>query len=229
VGLFVAPSRFLRQKHLECGIVPDRVEHIPNFVVSENYTPSFVHEGYFAYVGRLTPFKGVETLLQAAARAHTSVPLLVVGDGPSRQDLEAQAKGAMPENIRFIGHQSGTALRDLIAKAMFVVVPSEWYENFPYAVLEAFALGTPVLGTAIGGIPELVEPGINGMLVPPNEPDALAEGIQQMLSTDAALSAMGRAGRECIEELYNEKQHTSALARAYTRIGAPSPESESPM
>jgi glycosyltransferase involved in cell wall biosynthesis len=219
VDLFVSPSRFLREKHIAHGIAPDRIIHIPNFLVVEDYVPCFDHGGYFAYVGRLTPFKGVGTLLEAVACLKPSFPLLIVGDGPSRKDLEVKAARLGLDNARFLGRQSGATLQDLIARAMFIVVPSEWYENCPYAVLEAFALGTPVLATAIGGIPELVENGINGLLVPPGAPDALAEGLQRMLEAGESLSEMGHAGRERMEFL-SEERHLSALFSAYARIGA---------
>jgi len=221
VNLFISPSRFLRRIHMEYGMAADRIVHIPNFVVLENYTPRFDHAGYFAYVGRLTPFKGVETMLEAVARLRPSVPFLIVGDGPSKEELEAKATHLGLENVRFLGYQSGATLHDLIARAMFIVVPSEWYENCPYAVLEAFALGTPVVATAIGGIPELVEDDVSGVLVPPGDPDALAMGLQRLLEMRGGLSKMGHAGRERIAKSHNEGGHFFALSRAYARVGAP--------
>jgi len=221
VDLFISPSGFLRHKHIEHGLAADRIVHVPNFVVLENYTPCFDHAGYFAYVGRLTPFKGVGTLLEAVARLRPSVPFLVVGDGPSREELEAKAARLDLENVRFLGYQSGAALHDLVARAMFIVVPSEWYENCPYAVLEAYALGTPVVATAIGGIPELVEDGVSGVLVPPGDPDALAAGLRRLLEMGGSLAQMGHAGRERMAKLHGEDEHLAALSRAYARAGAP--------
>jgi len=221
VDLFISPSRFLQHKHIERGMAPDRIIHIPNFVVLENYIPHFDHAGYFAYVGRLTPFKGVGTLLEAVARLRPSFPLLIIGDGPSKEALEAKAAHLGLGNVRFLGYRTGATLHDLIARAMFIVVPSEWYENCPYAVLEAFALGTPVVATAIGGIPELVEDGVNGVLVPPGDPETLAAELRQLLGGGRNLSEMGHAGRERIAKSYNEEGYLSALSCAYARVGAP--------
>jgi glycosyltransferase involved in cell wall biosynthesis len=220
VDLFISPSQFLRQKHIAEGISADRIIHIPNFVVGESFQPCFEHEDYFLFAGRLTPFKGTNTLLEALARLRPSVPLLIAGDGPNREQLENQARDLDLQGVRFLGHQSGSTLRNLIARAIFVVVPSEWYENCPYAVLEAFALGTPVIATDIGGIPELVEDGLTGLLVPPQDPDALADGLGQMLENSATLPVMGRAARQRIDRTYDEKRHLEALSQAYAYVGA---------
>ena len=119
--------------------------------------------------------------------------------------------------IRFcLGGQSRQL--DLIAHAAFVVVPSEWYENAPYAVLEAMALGTPVLATSIGGIPELIEDGVSGLLVPPGDVDALATGLATMLTRASQLEDMGRAGRRRVEQLYNDETHYTALSDVYMRL-----------
>jgi glycosyltransferase involved in cell wall biosynthesis len=221
VGQFISPSRFLRQKHIEYGLSPERIQFIPNFLLLEDYQPRFRNDGYFAYAGRLTPFKGVGTLLEAIARLQPAQPLLIVGDGPSRDDLGVSAARLGLTNVRFLGHRSGDDLRALIAGAMFVVVPSEWYENCPYAVLEAFALGKPVVATAIGGIPELIEDGVTGVLVPPSDPDALAAALQQMCSIGAPLPDMGRAARQHVERSHGAEQHIAAISGVYDHLGAP--------
>jgi glycosyltransferase involved in cell wall biosynthesis len=222
VDIFVSPSRFLREKHIAHGVEPGRIAHISNFLVLEHYKPRFDHSGYFAYAGRLTPFKGVGTLLEAVARLRPTFPLLIIGDGPSRRDLEIKARRLGLDKVRFLGHQSGTALHDLIAGAMFAVVPSEWYENGPYAVLEALALGTPVLGADIGGIPELVEPGVEGFLFEPGQVTTLAAQLDRLLgAAPPFLQELGRGGRAKMEALYNEKTHYSALSALYDRLLTP--------
>ena len=219
-GLFIAPSRFLLQKHVEHGLAADRFLYIPNFINLEDYRPCFEPRDYFAYVGRLTPLKGVGVLLEAVALLKPSIQLLIVGDGPSREELEEKAIHLGLKGVRFLGHQSGAMLRDLIANAMVVVVPSEWHENSPYVVLEALALGTPVVASNVGGIPEVIDDNTNGMLVPPGNPKALAQVLEHMLGDKANLSEMGRAGRERVEGEYSEKRHLTALSHAYVSVGA---------
>jgi glycosyltransferase involved in cell wall biosynthesis len=221
VDVFVSPSRFLRQKHAEHGFAPSQFEVVPNFVNLADYTPRYDHEGYFLCFGRLTAFKGVGTLLQAVARLQPAAPLLIVGDGPARAGLEAQsAQLGLGGKVRFLGHQSGQTLKGLVQGARFVVVPSEWYENCPYAVLESFALGKPVLAADIGGIPELVEPEVNGLLFPPGHAEALADGLNRLLTASPSfLRDLGRAGRQRVEAIHNEEAHYRALIALYGRAG----------
>jgi len=146
---------------------------------------------------------------------------LIVGDGPARASLEAQsAQLGLGGKVRFLGHQSGQTLKGLVQGARFVIVPSEWYENCPYAVLESFALGKPVLAADIGGIPELVEPEVNGLLFPPSHAEALADGLNRLLTASSSfLRDLGRAGRQRVEAIHNEEDHYRALIALYGRAG----------
>jgi glycosyltransferase involved in cell wall biosynthesis len=219
VDAFVSPSRFLMRKHVEHGFDPTRFSVIPNFVIEENYTPRFDHDDYFAYVGRLTQFKGVGTLLKAVAQLRPTVPLLIIGDGPARQDLEKQAEQLGLPNARFVGFHSGHVLHNLIRGAMFVVVPSEWYENCPYSVLEAFALGKPVVGADIAGIPELVEHGVDGLLFAHGQAADLAEQMARLLEGPSTLlREFGQAGRAKLERDHNKDTHYARLAALYASL-----------
>ena len=116
--------------------------------------------GYALYFGRLSPEKGVKTLICAARSAN--VPLLVLGTGPIEGELKEFAKDM--KNVTFGGFRQGKELTDSIAKAKCVVLPSEWYENGPYSAMEAMALGKPLIVSDNGGLPELVENGVNGYI-----------------------------------------------------------------
>jgi glycosyltransferase involved in cell wall biosynthesis len=218
VDLFVSPSAFLLEKHTIAGWDSTKMVHIPNFLVLENYVPHYGHRGYFAYAGRLASYKGVRTLLSAVARVKPSIPLVIAGDGPERSGLEREAAQLGLGGVRFLGHLGESQVRDLVAHAAFVVVPSEWHENSPYAVLEAMALGTPVLASSSGGIPELIEDGLNGVLVPSGDVDALAAGIETMLTYGPQLGDMGRAGRQRVEQFHNGERHYAALSDVYGRV-----------
>jgi glycosyltransferase involved in cell wall biosynthesis len=219
IARFIAPSRFWREKHIEAGFPPERIVHIPNFVCTSAYGPRYDHDGYFVYAGRLTAIKGVARLLEAVAALRPAVPLLIAGDGPQRGELEAFAAREQLERVRFLGHLGEVELRALVAGAMFCVVPSEWYENSPYAVLESFALGTPVLATALGGLPELVEDGRDGVLVAPGDTAALVAGLERMLDARTPLGEMGRAARQKIEARHSAERYYAALADVYRQVG----------
>ena len=133
-----------------------------------NFSTSIVSEPkmmpadrYFLFFGRLSYEKGVMTLL----RSFKDLPqcrLKVVGTGPKENELKAFANGNGMKNVTFLGYKTGKELTDLVSNAYFVIVPSEWYENNPMTIIEAYSVGTPVIGARIGGIPEIVVDGQTG-------------------------------------------------------------------
>lgn len=217
VDLFISPSNFLREKMIEYGFSPERIVRIPNFVDTNQYVPSYTSDGYFLFVGRLVSFKGVSTLLEAMRSVQES-QLYIVGEGELREQLEARAREESIQNVSFLGYQSGPELKSLIANAMFTVTPSEWYENMPYAILESFALGTPVLAANIGGMPELIEPGVNGLLFEPGSVVDLVEKIRYLLLNRQQLASMGKRARAKIEREYDAETHYERVVQVYERF-----------
>jgi glycosyltransferase involved in cell wall biosynthesis len=136
-----------------------------------------------AFAGRLGPQKALGVALEAVA----SVPatsLVIAGDGPDRGRLEARARElGVDGRTRFLGGVSRDAVLRLFRAADATVLSSSW-ENLPHTVLEALAVGSPVVATAVGGVPEVVRDGENGLLVPPNDPAALASAIRGLLEDD---------------------------------------------
>lgn len=116
---------------------------------------------YFLFFGRLSYEKGVKTLLEAF-KDMKQCKLKVVGTGPKEDELKEYAKSNGMHNVEFLGYKRGEELTDLVSNAYFVVVPSEWYENNPMTIIEAYSVGTPVIGAKIGGIPEIVVDGKTG-------------------------------------------------------------------
>ena len=143
------------------------------------------------YAGRLSPEKGVDDLL-AAARRLPGRPLHVYGDGPERARLERQA----PPHVRFFGNVPPSRLGTALRGAGVVAVPSRWPENFPYAVLEGQLAGRAVVAAAVGGIPEQIEHGVDGVLVPPADPTRLANVVDGLLADPERAAKLGNRGRE---------------------------------
>ena len=156
LDLSVCPSRCMREKFERVGEFSGRTVHLSNFTSA---TPGPVVEKgrYVLYFGAYNRDKGVGTLLDVAER-HPEIPFVFCGRGPL-----AERMAGLP-NVEDRGFTTGDELRDTIARAALSVVPSEWLENSPFAVLEALTFGTPVLGANAGGIPELIEPGVTGEL-----------------------------------------------------------------
>jgi len=222
VNTFVSPSKFLRDKAVDFGWDSGRIAVIPNFIDSDKITPPAQAGRYLLYLGRLSEEKGVSTLLKAylSFRATENgddaiAPLVIAGDGPIRRDLE-NASGKESRNIHFVGYLSGKSLEDTIAGARAIVMPSEWYENAPLSLIEAFAYGKPVIGARIGGIPEMINDGINGLLFEAGNVGDLEAKIKLFLSvSDDDVMKMGAAARRKAELEYNPGIHYEKLLSVY--------------
>jgi glycosyltransferase involved in cell wall biosynthesis len=217
VDVFVVPSRFYLEKFVEWGWDRDRFQHIPNFVDVDRFQYcDEIGEG-FVFAGRLGPEKGLRTLVDAAAQA--GVKLKIVGTGPLEEELKAIAE-SHGADITFYGYRSGEELQKLIKSSKALVLPSEWYENAPISLLEAYSLGRPVIGADIGGIPELIRPGQTGEIFESGNTEGLAEVLAAFneLSSDTA-KTMGRAGREWVENSFTPRNYRERMLNLYKTLG----------
>jgi glycosyltransferase involved in cell wall biosynthesis len=195
IDRYVVPDRFFQAKLTEAGYETAKFRRAANpFDVAE-FQPELSSDGSLLFVGRLVREKGVVTLLEAARRA-PEANVVVVGDGPLRPWVEK----ARPSNVTFLGPQYGEDLKTTMARAAAVVVPSEWYDNGPMVVYQAFAMGKPVLASDIDGLPEIVLEGKTGWLVPPGDVDALAAALRRIPQDPASSRQLGRQARAWAEE-----------------------------
>jgi glycosyltransferase involved in cell wall biosynthesis len=219
VRRFVCPSRFLAAKIAQGGVYPERLRVLPNFVETRGVAVKQHPGGPVLYAGRLSYEKGVDVLVQAVARLG-SARLEVAGDGPERPALEALAAAVAPGRVRFLGQVPKPRLLELMRAAAVVALPSRCHENQPMAVLEAFASGVPVVASSLGGLPELVEPGLLGDITPPDDPAALAAPLARLLDDPRRAQAMGRAARATAEERFAPERHLGQLERLYQEAHA---------
>lgn len=212
VDVYVAPSRFTRSKFVEAGWPADSVVVKPHFVHPDpGVGPG--DGGYALFVGRLSPEKGVATLLAAWRQLGRAIPLRIVGDGPMAPDVVRAAEQSPA--IEWLGQRTPSEVAELIAHAQLVVAPSECYETFGRAVIEAFAAGTPVIAPDTGALAELVEPGRTGQLFPTADPGALAERVESLMVGRAAAVGMRPAAREEFEAKYTMARNYEMLRRIY--------------
>lgn len=209
VAYFIAPSRFLYDIMTRAGLPESRLLHWPN-PVGLPPVPRSRDAGYILYSGRLVPEKGLWTLMRAAQRL-PQAEIRLAGEGPLRPELEAWCLHQGLSNIRFLGFVPPEDLAGLIREARCLVMPSEWYENCPMAVLEALAHGVPVVASHIGGLPEYVTHGQEGLLVPPGDDAALAEALSLLLSNPVQAAAMGRAARKRAERDHAPRPYLDRL------------------
>ncbi|HSS75166.1 MAG TPA: glycosyltransferase [Thermoanaerobaculia bacterium] len=182
----------------------DAVGVIPNvtggLVVESTEVPTD-ERGYLLFVGRLRIRKGVEVLLEAL-RDLPGAKLRIAGDGEHRERLERRAgELKLGKAVTFLGNRGAGDVRRLLAGAAALVVPST-YEGMPLVVLEAMAAGVPVVASAVSGIPEVVVDGETGWLVPPEDPRALRQALEDVLARPEEARRRGEAGRRRVEERY---------------------------
>lgn len=214
VDVFIAPSAFLGKKVREMGF-KGQVVHLPNFVSGlDAVVPRYGStQPRLVYFGRLGREKGLATLMRAVKGLPVS--LEVIGEGPLREPLQALAQQEAISNVEFAGYMSGGRLDRHVASAMAVVVPSEWYENNPRSVIEAFALGKPVIGARIGGIPELVRHADTGLTFAPGSVEDLRHQIEHLLTHPGEVREMGRRGRHLVETELSPERHYAGLMQVY--------------
>ncbi|TET11795.1 glycosyltransferase family 1 protein [Candidatus Aerophobetes bacterium] len=217
VDFFIAPSDFLRNKVIEFGINGGKIFHIPTFVDSREYSPQYNGDNYFVYFGRVSQEKGLSTLVEAMKTVRAS-KLLIIGEGELKNSLEGYTSQKSISDIKFLGHLSSERLKSVVRSSRFVVLPSEWYENCPASILEAFALGKPVIGSNIGGIPELIEDGVDGLLFEPGNSEELSEKIAYLISRPQLREQMGKNARKKVEEKYNPEVYYQSLMGIYQKL-----------
>lgn len=213
VDMFIAPSEFMRSSVTQHRLDEDRVEVIYNGIDCAAIDVAAEDQGYALYLGRLSPEKGIETLLSAHAEIADRVPLVIAGTGPLEQTMRSRYPKA-----QYLGHLSGDALKETVRNAAMIVVPSEWYENCPMSVLEAMASGKPVVASNIGGIPELVTPGETGLLFRPGDHDMLKSHLLQLISYPELRRVYGDAARKRAEHSFSLEQHNDALMHLYRNV-----------
>jgi glycosyltransferase involved in cell wall biosynthesis len=199
----VVPSAYLARMAATWDLDGSRIEVLVNPAPPPvHVTPADLPRDSLVFVGRLTEQKALPVLLDAVDRVD-GAQLTIVGDGPERSSLERRAS----ERVRFVGALPRDGVLAHLAGARAAVLSSAW-ENLPHAAVEALAVGTPVVSTAVGGVPEVVHDGENGLLVPPNDPDALAAAIRRVLEDDGlrdrlaanAQPSVASIGRDAIYE-----------------------------
>jgi glycosyltransferase involved in cell wall biosynthesis len=206
------PSAYLRELAVSWGIAPDRVSVLPNptpvlpeLPATEELRRSFgVNGATLAFAGRLTEQKSLRVALQAVA-AVDGVTLLIAGEGDQREPLERDvAELGLAERVRFLGPLSRDRVVELFRAADASILSSSW-ENFPHTVVEALAVGTPVLSTSVGGVAEVVRDGENGLLVPIGDADALAAAVRRYFGDDALRERLRAAAAPSVDEYAPER------------------------
>ncbi|MCX7957128.1 MAG: glycosyltransferase [Endomicrobia bacterium] len=216
INIFISPSKFLAEKVKQMGF-KRKIVILPNFVWVDEFLPEYSwQEDAICYFGRLSFEKGLNTLIDAIKGL--SITLKIIGEGPLGESLKIKVRNENINNVKFLGHLTGDFLYNEIKKSMFVVLPSEWYENNPRSMLEAFALGKPVIGSRIGGIPELVIDNFTGLTFEPKNVEDLRSKIIYLVKNTDKIVEFGKNARKFVEENNNPNKHYQELVLIYSSI-----------
>jgi glycosyltransferase involved in cell wall biosynthesis len=217
ISAYIALTEFARNKFIEAGLPAHKIHVKPNFVdldPGERNTAGT----YALFAGRLSPEKGVSTLLAAWKRLNSKVPLWIVGDGPQRAELEAEVVANDLRHVTFLGRLGANETRAAMREAAFLIVPSVWYEGFPMVIAESFALGVPVVGSRLGSIQEVVTDGRTGRHFAVGDASDLAEKVDWAWNHPAELRVMGMAARLEYERRYTSDKNYSLLTDIYAQV-----------
>jgi len=213
IDVFISPSKFLKEKLEEMGF-KKKVVYLPNFIDAEDCELEYKYtQKTICYFGRLSKEKGLFTLLDAMKGIDAK--LKIIGDGSLKECLRLKVKSENSDNIYFLGYKVREELKNEIKNSMVVVSPSEWYENNPRTVLESFALGKPVVGARIGGIPELVKDNETGLTFEPGNTKDLRDKIEMLLAKPDKVVEMGKNARKFVEENFKPEKHYEQLMEIY--------------
>lgn len=210
IDIYITLTQFARHKFIEAGIAAEKIAVKPNFVSSKIQVGE--HQGGYAlYVGKLVQYKGIETLLKAWHSLNEKIPLKIVGKGP----LEILLKSNLPQGVEYLGSAPRDKVIHLMQNASVLIFPSEWYEPFGMVAAEAFATGLPVIGSRIGGIPEIVKEGYSGWNFNPEDAQDLAHTVKLAFSNTAELQRRGVMARQQYEDCYSPDKNYQMLMNIY--------------
>ena len=224
VDYFLCPSEFLSKKFIQFGFDPAKlmvsnscydINLIDQYI--SNYTPRFADakpEKYALYIGRLEEIKGVETLIEAIK--DTDIKVKIVGSGVEEQRFKKMAEGY--DNIEFLGFKNKAEVFKLTQECLFVVCPSICYENLPFSIIESFLFYKPVIGSDIGGIPELVIEGKTGLLFEAANVAHLCEKMNYLWNNELIVKRLGNEARKVAHEMVNFATHWKKIESVLLKL-----------
>lgn len=216
----ICPSRFMYNQLLEDGMERSKLICLPNFIADKFFEMkteglSFIRERTILYYGRLSKEKGIDLLIEAKKIISPDVKLRIIGTGPEEERLRKRVEDESIPNIEFLGFKQGNELFQEIQSSKCTIIPSLWNEVFGLTVVESYCLGTPVIGSDIAGIHEIIRDGITGFLFKCDDAKDLADKINRLISLQ--VNEYKNLVQNCLEEkkLYDPKQYYLKLFDIY--------------
>lgn len=215
VDVYIALTEFARRKFIEGGLPEEKILVKPNFV-DPDPGPGEHDDEYVLFVGRLSPEKGIQRLLEAW-RLLNGIPMKILGDGPLLHQVEDWSSRRGLRTVEVMGRRSREEVLHLMKRARILVFPSEWYEGFPMTIVEAFACSLPVVAPRLGAMAELIEDGRTGLLFEPGNAKDLAKKVEWAWTHPEQMEKMGREARREYEQKYTAERNYQMLMEVYER------------
>ncbi len=216
IDCIISPSEFNKNQFVKGKLNCNEIKVLHNFV-NESEHKKYVLGDYAFYFGRLSKEKGILNLVEAIKDIPDS-KLLIAGDGPERENIESYIKEhKLDGRITLLGYQNQDSIREYIRNSRFIVVPSICFENCPYSILETLEIGKPVIGSRIGGIPELIEDGKNGFLYKSDSILELKEKMQELFANNEKVNDFSNNSRKLYEKNYSPTAYYDKLIELYTK------------
>jgi glycosyltransferase involved in cell wall biosynthesis len=212
INTYIANTEFIRQKLVEGGLPGNKIAIKQNFIAKDPGQGSG-QGGFALFVGRLSPEKGIETMLAAWRFLGETIPLKIAGDGPLSKKV-ATAANSLP-GVEYLGRLDNNQVLNLMREAMFLLFPSLWYENFPVTIIEAYAAGLPVLVSNLGNIATLIQDQRTGLHFEPGDATDLAAKVKWMVQHPELCKQMRSAARTTYEQQFTPSQNYRLLRTIY--------------
>jgi glycosyltransferase involved in cell wall biosynthesis len=216
IDRYLVLNNFTSNKLATAGIPRERQTILPNFVEIDQTKPA-EKLPYVLYLGRLSSEKGIQTLLDAWLNLE-GIELKIAGAGELEQFVKEQAAGRLKNKIEFLGYVNGEEKNRLLREAVATVLPSTCYENCPISVLESLAAGTPALVTAMGGLPDIVRHGHDGLVFPAQDPPAINEAVAQLRDNPQLAETMSANAIASAKERFSAESHYRGLMDIYNKL-----------
>ena len=210
----VSPSEFMKKCLLNGGVKNQNIEVIHNFSNATNCNNE-INGDYIFYFGRISKEKGIFNLIGAVKKCE-EVKLLIAGTGPEEEKIKKYIKeNKMESRVVLLGYLNQDEIRERIEKCRFVVIPSIWYENCPYSIIETLEIGKPIIASEIGGIPEIVENEKNGLLYRYDSVDDLADKINELYYNQEKINKMKEESKNKFKMEHTEDVYYQKIMKIY--------------
>lgn len=218
IDFVLPPSEFYMNKLIKDGIPKDKITYMHNFIDVDAFDVKTEDNGYALYFGRLSREKGIINLINAFAKLEKGT-LYIAGDGPEKAEVEEVIKeNKLEKRVKLLGFLNKEEMKETVRKCKFVVVPSIWYENCPYSVIETLCTGKPVIGANIGGIPELVKDNENGFIYKYDDINELAEKMKVLFEDDKLVKKFSKQAKEIAKEQYSKENYYKKIMKIYDKV-----------